>query len=83
MDLHWIEAAAREGRRVGVVTGQIAAAINPMECVPLVVPATVVGPADQPGMPGDAWWLELELLPGNEPLPQLYKPEEILGFWPR
>lgn len=78
MDRHWIEACQREGRRVGVVTGGIAAEVNPHENAPMVVPAVVVGPAEKPGV----WWLGVEFLPGHEKLPQMYPEKEILGIWP-
>lgn len=79
MDKRWIEAAQREGRRVGVVVGQIAAEVNPGECAPLVLPARVWSQAQkQP----NSWWLGVEFLPGDSaPLPQLYREEDILGLW--
>jgi hypothetical protein len=79
MDKHWIEACQREGHWVGVVSGQIAAEINPTTNAPMIQPALVRGEADRPG----TWWVEIEFLAGEERLPQMYREEEILGLWPR
>lgn len=75
---HWIEAAQREGRRVGVAVGGIAAEVNPDEIAPYVMAATVVGPADHEGV----WWLYVEsMLQGFGPMPQMYRENEIVGLW--
>lgn len=81
MDRHWIEAAQREGRQVGVIWGAVAAEVNPTTTAPVVVPARVKGPDPEEGP--DTWWLEVEFLPGGEPMSLMYREVEILGFWPR
>lgn len=77
MDRHWIETAQKTGRRVGVVMGQIAAEVNPLENAPMVVPGTVV----EESLENDRWWVDVEVIPGQT-MPQMYRAEEILGFWP-
>lgn len=78
MHRHWIEACQREGRRVGVVSGAIAAEVNPTEVAPMVRPATVSAPATQDG----TWWLDVEIGVGDYILSQMYQEDEILGLWP-
>jgi hypothetical protein len=83
MDQHWIEAAMRERRRVGIVMGALAAAINPNEAAPMVRPAVVAEKAGQPETDrDDVWWCLVFVAEGLDPLPQMMREDEILGFWP-
>lgn len=78
MDEHWIKAAHSQQRLVGVIVGAIPAMINPLEAAPLMRPAQVKEPGDTEG----TWWLNVYMTRTLPPLPQIYRADEILGFWP-
>jgi len=70
------------GTVVMVPVGRIAAAVNGQPCI--IAWAVVVGPVKDAGGPVyadhiDKYWLDVYVIPGGPPLPQMYRAEEILG----
>jgi hypothetical protein len=65
------------GRGVTHVNG------NPYPCV--IAWAVVRGPATETDAathpdPHSVWWLDVYIIPGGEPLPQMYRADEIIGI---
>lgn len=64
-----------------VPVGRLVAHINGNPC--LIAWAVVVGPADEIEPvsvdPADKYWLDVYMIPGGPPLPQMYPAGEILG----
>lgn len=68
------------GTAVMVPVGGLAALANGNPC--LIAWAVMRGKADEASAdtdPAALWWLDLYLVPGGEPLPQMYRADSILG----
>lgn len=77
------EAELRPGTFVMVPVGQVSATVNGGPCV--IALARVIRPAtgsesavyvDHFGV----WWLDVFMVPGGTPLPQMYRADDILGI---
>lgn len=70
------------GTAVMVPVGQVAAAVNGGPCI--IAWAVVRGPASESDAevfddPAAMYWLDVYLVPGGPPLPQMYRADAILG----
>lgn len=70
------------GRAVMVASGTVAAQVNGGPAI--ICYAEVIGPADESSAsvmidPSDVWWLAV-FTGAGEPLPQMYRADEILGI---
>jgi hypothetical protein len=67
------------GTAVMVPVGQVDAAVNGGPCI--IAWAVVRGPASEPVFtdPAAMYWLDVYMVPGGPPLPQMYRAEAILG----
>lgn len=76
------ERELRPGTKVMVPVGQMSALVNGGPCV--IALAEVIRPAtgNESAVYVDhfaVWWLNVHLVPGGEPLPQMYHADQILG----
>ena len=72
----------KPGTAVMVPVGQIAALVNGGPCV--IAWAVVLGPASESDTvqfddPDQWYWLNVYMVPGGPPLPQMYRADTILG----
>ncbi len=70
------------GTAVMVPVGQVAAAVNGQPCI--IAWAVVRGPANESDAavftdPSAMHWLDVYMVPGGPPLPQMYRADAILG----
>lgn len=70
------------GTAVMVPVGKLSAAVNGAPCI--IAWAVVVGPATETDAaafidPAAMYWLDVYMVPGGPPLPQMYRAGEILG----
>lgn len=77
------QAELRPGTKVMVAVGQVSAIVNGGPCV--IALAEVIRPAtgSESAVFVDhfaVWWLDVYMVPGGEPLPQMYHADQILGI---
>lgn len=71
-----------DGTAVMVPAGQISAMVNGGPCI--IAWAVVRGPASESDAaaftdPAAMYWLDVYMVPGEPPLPQMYRADDILG----